>query len=183
MWRVYICSRDAIDGSAQLSNRLHMTYPPFRVRCLILIMYKGICPHVPTSLQTHRPVSTVQISPEFLRSLQAAYQSDPRCTRLLEILQANSELPAADRAKLPFLCAQGILYAKPDALHRRRRPVITKSLHHDIFRNAHDSLGHPGYDRVHEGVSGNFYLFDISKRLKEYLCGRSLSLLQMGCLK
>ncbi|RDL33672.1 uncharacterized protein BP5553_08040 [Venustampulla echinocandica] len=115
------------------------------------------------------PAVVVQISPEFLQRLRTEYIRDSRCVKLLEIIQQNNQLPEENRARLPFYTARGILYAKPDVLHHHRRPVVPKAMEHDIFDNAHDQLGHPGYDRVHERIAGNFYIFNASKRLREYL--------------
>ncbi|KAI6250652.1 hypothetical protein HI914_00196 [Erysiphe necator] len=100
--------------------------------------------------------------------LDDAYKSDSKCQNTLDALKTNAELGEND-AHLPFEIKNNILYAKPDSVHQNCRPVIPKPLEGDIFKKAHDNLGHIGFDRIHEQIANNFYLFNLSKRLRTYL--------------
>ncbi|KAI1001140.1 hypothetical protein K3495_g7054 [Podosphaera aphanis] len=92
------------------------------------------------------PVSYIQIGQEFVEILKAAYLKDKQCSKLLEILNANDD-EGINAETLPFEFHNGLLYAKPDQIHHKRRPVIPNSLVDRIFHYAHDQLGHLDYDR------------------------------------
>ncbi|KAI0992618.1 hypothetical protein K3495_g15567, partial [Podosphaera aphanis] len=74
-----------------------------------------------SSLEMAYPVSYIQIGQEFVEKLKAAYLKDKQCAKLLEILNANDD-EGINAANLPFEFHNGLLYAKPDQLHHKRRP-------------------------------------------------------------
>lgn len=114
------------------------------------------------------PISIVEIGSDFKQRIQDSYKTDVRCKTIFELLANNNELDQ-NSADLPFEIQNDILYAKPDEMHDRRRPVIPKSLQGEVFRQVHDNLGHIGFDRIHERLSNNFFLFNFTKALKAYL--------------
>jgi len=114
------------------------------------------------------PVDTVQLSEEFIAQLKAGYTEDPKCAKVLEILESNESLDPENRTMIPFEMRKGLMYTTADEDHPRR-PVIPKTLVQEVLEHAHDSLGHPGYARFHERVTSKFYLFGISGALRTYL--------------
>ncbi|KAF7852733.1 hypothetical protein EAF04_010926 [Stromatinia cepivora] len=114
------------------------------------------------------PVAVLQIGEAWLQKLKTSYMLDPRTAKLIDEIEENSSL-GINAADLPFEFKQGILYAKPDGIHTKRRPVVPKGMEGEMFEYAHDQIGHLGYDRTHERISANFYVFNISKKLRAYL--------------
>lgn len=49
------------------------------------------------------------------------------------------------------------------------RLVIPPSLEKRIFEQAHDNLGHLGYHRAHERIVQNFFVFSLSRKLRQYI--------------
>ncbi|KAI1000524.1 hypothetical protein K3495_g7671 [Podosphaera aphanis] len=113
------------------------------------------------------PISTVQISPQFLTKLKGETLKDNRCNKLYNLIKNNDGL-SMDGASLPFSLSRDILYAKPD-VHENYRPVIPRSIEKEISQISHDQLGHVGHFRTHERLNGNVYIFDLGKKLRSYL--------------
>lgn len=74
----------------------------------------------------------------------------------------ENNLRREEAATLPFTI-------KNELLFYRDRLVLLKSLHKDIFKAAHDQLGHVGYRRTHERITDKFYIHQLDKNLKAYL--------------
>lgn len=113
-------------------------------------------------------VVALQIGEIWLQKLKQSYALDPQPSKLIDqIVENNAQ--GDNAANLPFKFNNGILYAKNDAFHTRDRPVVATALESDFFSYAHDQLGHGGYERTHERIAANFYIFNISKKLRSYL--------------
>lgn len=138
-----------------------------RVDALGLASAKGI-QNVNLTNQLAYPVSIVQVGEEWINKLKVSYKADQRCSKLIELLESNGA-QGENAAVLPFKYTRGILYAKEDETHPRVRSVIPKNMEGEVFSNAHDQLGHLGYDRTQERLSSNFYIFDIGKKLRTFL--------------
>ncbi|KAI0994007.1 hypothetical protein K3495_g14176 [Podosphaera aphanis] len=165
-------------SSVRLNNR-HIRSSEYLSRFRLQVRYKpgklNIVPdalsrleRTPAVIELAYPISIINIHPEFLQRVKEAYQKDFRCVKLIEILQ-NNKTQGENAVVLPFDISQGILFARPDERHDRKRPVIPKGLTEEFFNYAHDQIGHVGYNRVHERICANFYIFGISKLLKKYL--------------
>ncbi|KAI1000757.1 hypothetical protein K3495_g7440 [Podosphaera aphanis] len=113
-------------------------------------------------------IQIVNISSEFVENLKQAYRKDSKCLKLIEILDNEIE-NGSNAAVLPFEYRNGILYAKLDNVHNVRRPVVPKELVKTLLEKAHDDLGHVGYTRVHQRVSQNFFVFNLSKELHMFI--------------
>ena len=123
----------------------------------------------PAEVQESYPITTAQVSAEFLNEIRTAYATDKMCQRIIEILKENQSRGANNAAELPFKIKNGLILAKADRIHQMDRPVIPKSLVGNILDSAHDAQGHPGYARLTQSISENFYVFDISKVIRTYL--------------
>ena len=87
------------------------------------------------------PVATLKISETWLQKLKQSYALDSRTASLIDQIKENYAL-GDNAADIPFEFENGILFAKSDALHNNKRPVVPKALEGDIFSYAHDQLGH-----------------------------------------
>lgn len=114
------------------------------------------------------PVATFQIGESWLQKLKQSYALDSRTMALIDQIKEN-EAQGENAADIPFEFENGILYAKSNALHNSNRTVVPKALEGEIFNYADDQLGHQGYERNHERITANFYMFNISKKLRAYL--------------
>ncbi|KAI1005667.1 hypothetical protein K3495_g2548 [Podosphaera aphanis] len=114
------------------------------------------------------PIQIVNISSEFVENPKQAYRKDSKCLKLIEILDNEIE-NGSNAAVLPFEYRNGILYAKPDSFHNVRRPVVPKELVKTLLEKAHDDLGYVGDARVHQRVSQNFFVFNLSKELHMFI--------------
>ncbi|POS82631.1 hypothetical protein EPUL_004731, partial [Erysiphe pulchra] len=117
--------------------------------------------------------SLIQIATQTSRTTTSLVRLNPRHLRSSEYLsqfrlEENQSLES-NAAILPFECIREILYAKPDAIHQERRRVIPKTLEREIFTFAHDQLGHIGFDRTHQRIVASFYVFDITKKLRNFI--------------
>lgn len=111
---------------------------------------------------------TLYIGQIWINKLEQPYISDPRTSKLIRQLQENETLES-NTAILPFEYIGEILYAKPDAIHQERRPVISKTSERKIFTFAYDQLGHIGFDRTYQRIVASFYVFDITKKLRNLI--------------
>ena len=112
------------------------------------------------------PVAIVELSSEFRTRIRQAYEDDKQCSRLIAIIQDNDRLHD-DAARLPFQLRRRLIYFDDRELGPRL--VIPKNFEQEIFEIAHDQLGHLGYARTHERLTQTFYIFNLSKKLKEYI--------------
>lgn len=120
------------------------------------------------SKQLAYPIANVEIGSEFLNQHKSSYNEDPRTKGILDVLNNNDNLES-NAVVLPFEIVRGVLYTNPDEIHNLLRPVTTKNLHGDLFHHVHDNLGHIAYDKMHERISNNFYISNLSKHLKARL--------------
>ena len=70
-------------------------------------------------------------------------------------------------ADLSYKIVRGLLYFKD--LEYGLRLCIPKFINGEVFKLAHDELSHPGYARTHERLIEGLYLFNLHKRLHEYI--------------
>ena len=112
------------------------------------------------------PIAIVEMSRAFKDKIKQGYEDDRRCQRVIAMVRDNDAL-AQDAARLPFKLTNGFLYS--DDKDQDPRLVIPETLEKEIFQAAHDEHGHIGYDRTHERLTSNFYLFNMAKKLKAYV--------------
>ncbi|KAI1000712.1 hypothetical protein K3495_g7486 [Podosphaera aphanis] len=147
-------------------NMRHVRSSEFLNRFRLEIRHKpgksNIVPDALSRLEMDKTKVTSDVTEEL------AFPEDVKCKRVLEVLNSNNEL-GENSANLPFEARHGLLYAKSHELHSIRRPVIPQALQIEVFRRAHDSLGHIGFNRIHERISNTLYMFNITKALRAHL--------------
>ena len=112
------------------------------------------------------PVAVVELSEESLTRIKAAYGEDTHCAQIMEQLEDNNHL-REDGARLPFLLRRGLIDFDDEELGRRL--VTPTEFDQELFYEAHDNTGHPGYARTHERLAREFYIFNMAKKLKDFV--------------
>ena len=112
------------------------------------------------------PVSLITISEGFRKRLLDGYQQEPRWIKVMATVKANNDL-GDNAAKLPYQIEDDLLYFNdPD---KGLRLCLPASMEAEVFKLAHDEMGHPGYARTHERLTGSIYVYNMSTKLHEYL--------------
>ena len=111
------------------------------------------------------PVSLVEMNDDFRQRLLRGYQ-EPRWARVITMVKENGAL-GDDAADLAYKLVNDLLYFNDD--ERGLRLCIPSSMEHEVFKLAHDEMGHPGYARTHERLTQGLYIFNLSKKLHEFL--------------
>ena len=111
--------------------------------------------------------SLIEMSEDFKTRIKQGYSSDAPWTAVLETANCNAAL-RLNSAKLSFLVKEGLLY-HVDQDQGLERICIPESVCADVFRLAHDELGHPGYYRTHERLAGAVHIRHLSKKLREFI--------------
>ncbi len=111
------------------------------------------------------PATLVEMSPEFRQRLLDGYQ-EPRWQRVLKLLRDN-ELLGENAAKLPYRIINELLYFDDD--ERGLRLCIPSAMEAEVFKLAHDEMGHPGYARTHERLTEGLYIFGMATKLHEFI--------------
>jgi len=104
----------------------------------------------------------IELSPEFKQQVADGYTAEGKWQRILSMINDNSKLED-NAAAISYACVHGLIYYKD--IEKGYRLCIPKSLYQDVFRIAHDTIGHPGYARTHERLTDSLYLPDLSKHL------------------
>lgn len=130
-------------------------------------LMRSTLPHTGMEEELAYPIAVIELSTEFRARVRQAYNEDRQCARLLELLQDNGRL-AENAATLPFVLHRRLLYFDDRQLGRRL-VIPSGTIEQEIFQAAHDQHGHPGFARTHERVTQGFYLFNLAKKLKEYV--------------
>ena len=113
------------------------------------------------------PVSVISVSEAFRNRVAKGYQDKPRWTRVIATVKANAEL--GDNAiRLSYKLINDLLYFD-NAEIGMRLCVPTRALKHEVFKLAHDEMGHPGYARTHEKLTRDIYIYNMSTKLHKYL--------------
>ena len=110
------------------------------------------------------PVSLITVSEGFRKRLIEGYQ-EPRWTKVIATVKANDDL-GANAAKLPYKLVDDLLYFDGE---RGLRLCLPTSMEAEVFKLAHDEMGHPGYARTHERLTGSIYIYNMATKLHEYL--------------
>jgi len=108
----------------------------------------------------------VEVSPELQQRLKDGYAKEPRWGRILKMLNNNNTL-GLNAAKLPYELKDELVYYKD--IEKGPRLCIPHSLHGEVFKLAHDEMGHSGYACTHERLTDALYIYDLFKNLHEYL--------------
>ena len=111
------------------------------------------------------PVSLVEVSSEYRQRLLEGYR-EPRWTRVLQTLRENDAL-GSNAAALPYRVINDLLYFDDD--ERGLRLCIPSSMEADVFKLAHDEMGHPGYARTHERLTEGVYIYNMATKLHEFI--------------
>ena len=112
------------------------------------------------------PVSLVEISPEFRQRLIDGYDTEPRWTRVRQMVRDNNAL-GDNAAKLPYRIINELLYFNDD--ERGLRLCIPTSIEQEVFQLAYDEMGHPGYTRIYKRLTEGLYIFNIATKLHEFI--------------
>ena len=112
------------------------------------------------------PVTLVELSDEFKTRLIQGYSDDPRWTRIRDMVTANADL-RENAAVIPYKMLQQLIYF--DDVELGLRLCIPEPLVQEVFRLAHDEVGHQGYDRTHQRLSEGLYIYNMAKHLRVYI--------------
>jgi len=82
------------------------------------------------------------------------------------MLNDNNTL-GLNAVKLPYKLKDGLVYYKD--IEKRPHLCIPHSLHGEVFKLAHDEMGHSEYTQTHERLTDALYIYDLFKNLHEYL--------------
>jgi transposase InsO family protein len=115
---------------------------------------------------THH-ASLVEMSPTLRSRLIHGYTEDTNWSKIQTMLKQN-EARGTNAAKLPFIMKDQLIYHL-DQTDGTERLCIPDALTGDIFRIAHDELGHPGYHRTHERIAGHIHIHQMAKKLKKFI--------------
>ena len=114
------------------------------------------------------PVSLITVSEDFRKRLLEGYQQEPRWTKVIATVEANNDL-GTNAAKLPYQLVDDLLYFNDPDPERGLRLCLPTSMEAEVFKLAHDEMGHPGYARTHERLTGSIYVYNLATKLHEYL--------------
>ena len=78
----------------------------------------------------------------------------------------NQEKPSKETYRF-FMENNLIYYADP--ADERRRLCIPSTMEKEIFKMAHDERNHAGFYRAYDTIMANFYMRNLSRRLKLYI--------------
>ena len=126
---------------------------------------KAVQEHETETVSAH-PITLVELSEDFKKRLIQGYTADPRWTRIHRMLDTNARL-GENAADLPYKVVRELICFKDIELGLRL--CIPESLIPEVFRLAHDELGHQGYDRTHQKLSEGLYIFNMAKHLRSYI--------------
>ena len=107
------------------------------------------------------------MSDDFRIRLKEGYALDGPWTAIIETARKNSN-HGINKAKLPFVIKDDLLY-HIDQNDGHERICIPDTVCAEVFRLAHDELGHPGYYRTHERLANTVHIRHMSKKLREFL--------------
>ena len=110
-------------------------------------------------------ISLIQVSDDFKDRVKQGYQ-DPRWQRIIATVVRNIEL-GENAAKLPYELVDGLLYCKAES--GALRLCIPSALEQEVFKLAHDEMGHPGYARTHEKLTTGLFIYNMATKLHEYI--------------
>lgn len=113
------------------------------------------------------PVSLVEMSQSFRERLIAGYQEEPRWSRVMDMVKQNKDL-GENAAKLAYEVVGQVLYFRDDE-QGLRLCIPTSAIEAEVFKLAHDEMGHPGYARTHEKLTEGVYIHNMSKKLHEFI--------------
>ncbi len=111
------------------------------------------------------PATLVTMSPEFRKRLLDGYQ-EPRWARVRNLIQQNESLEE-NAAKMPYKIVDDLLYFDDD--ERGLRLCVPSAMEAEVFKLAHDEMGHPGYARTHERLTEGLYIFNMATKLHEFI--------------
>ena len=111
------------------------------------------------------PVSVITVSKAFRRRLLDGYQ-ESRWARAIAMVKANAEL-GINAAKLPYKLVDDLLYFEDD--ERGLRLCISTAMEAEVFKLAHDEMGHPGYARTHERLTQGLYMYNMATKLHDFI--------------
>lgn len=111
------------------------------------------------------PATLVTMSPEFRRRLLDGYQ-EPRWARVRNLIQQNDALEE-NAAKMPYKIVDDLLYF--DDEEKGLRLCVPSTMEAEVFKLAHDEMGHPDYARTHERLTEGLYIFNMATKLHEFI--------------
>jgi len=85
----------------------------------------------------------------------------------MEIVKRNNNL-GENAAKLAYEVVDQVLYFKDDE-QGLRLYIPTTAIEAEVFKLAHDEMGYPGYARTHERLTEGVYIYNMSKKLHEFI--------------
>ena len=109
------------------------------------------------------PVSLVEMNPDFRQRLLQGYE-EPRWARVLRMVRDNE---GENGTRLPYRIVDCLLYFDDD--EKGLRLCIPTAMEAEVFKLAHDEMGHPGYARTHEKLTQGLYIFNMATKLHEFI--------------
>ena len=114
----------------------------------------------------------VEMDPNFKKRIIAGYQKESQWKRILEHItpkgnkgNESKEPTSVKDNGMKFHYDKGLIYY---ISLTGNRLYISKSLHHDIFRMAHDDNSHRGFHRAYEAIVSSMYLRKLTNELRTY---------------
>ena len=112
------------------------------------------------------PVSLVEMNPGFRQRIIKEYEAEPRWSRILKQVQDNKNLEK-NAVELPYQILDNVLYFKND--ERGLRLCISIAIEGEVFKLAHDKMGHLGYTRTLERLTQGLFIYNLSTKLHEFI--------------
>ena len=109
----------------------------------------------------------VKMSFNFCQCILDRYIKKSHWQQIINIIQHNNALDSGNAATLSYMCIQELLYYKD--IKKRHQLCIFTYLYEEVFILAHNFMNHLRYVHIHEKLTDNLYLSDLSKHLHEYI--------------
>lgn len=85
---------------------------------------------------------------------------------MLNLTRQNKDL-GENAAKVLYKIVDDLLYFDDD--EKGLRLCVPSSLEEEVFKLAHDEMGHPGYTRIHERLTEGLYIFNMATKLHKFI--------------
>ena len=85
---------------------------------------------------------------------------------MLNLTCQNKDL-GENAVKVPYKIVDDLLYFDND--EKGLRLCVPSSLEEEVFKLAHDEMGHPGYARIHEKLTEGLYIFNMATKLYKFI--------------
>ena len=109
----------------------------------------------------------IKMSFKFHQCILDRYIKKSHWQWVIDMIQHNDVLNSSNATTLPYVCIWGLLYYKD--IEKKHQLCISTYLYEEVFVLAHNFMNHFRYVHMHERLTDNLYLSDLSKHLYEYI--------------